>query len=126
MTMHYQKSDPIILGAGELYLGFANDIKDLEKLTVEEEEALVNIGAIESGANITIGNEYKEIKSANRGTIAKIKIDSNVEFDTGICTWKMSNISQFLTGSKFVKMILHQLYIYVLFMIRKLKMDNLL
>lgn len=103
MTMHYQKSDPIILGSGELFIGFANEIIDPEILTTEEEAKLINIGAIESGATIDIANEYKEIKSANRGTVAKFKIDSSCKFSTGICTWVLENISKFLTGSKFTE-----------------------
>lgn len=101
MTMHYQDSSPIILGSGELYIGFANEIADLENLTTAEEEKLINIGAIESGANVDIANEHQEVKSANRGTIMKFKVDSEVKFSSGIMTWHLENISKFLTGSEF-------------------------
>lgn len=103
MTMHYQKSDPIILGSGELFLALANDIIDPENITTEEEAKFINIGAIESGANIDISNEYQEVKSANRGLVKKFKIDSEVKFSTGIMTWNMENISKFLTGSEFIE-----------------------
>lgn len=101
--MHYQESDPIILGSGELYVGIAKDIQDPSQLSEEEEEKLVNIGAIESGANIDIANEYKEINTMNRGMVLKLKTDTKIKFVTGVCTWEMKNISDFLTGSKFTE-----------------------
>ena len=103
MSLHFQQSDPILLGAGELYLMFAKDIEDLENLTTEEEDNLINIGAIESGATINIENTYREIKSANRGTVARMKVDSECVFDSGIMTWVLENIAKFLSGSKFTK-----------------------
>ncbi len=33
----------------------------------------------------------------------KIKLDSEVRFSTGICTWVLENIAKFLTGSKFTE-----------------------
>jgi len=101
MTMHYQPSDPIILGSGELYLMMAKDIVDLEELTEDEELELVNIGAIESGATIDISNTTMDLKSANRGLLARIKTGTEVRFNTGIMTWQLENISKFLTGSKY-------------------------
>lgn len=101
MTLHKTASDPIILGSGELYLCLASDIENPEDVTTEEEAKFLNIGAIESGANIDIANEYQEVKSANRGTVARFKVDSSVRFSTGIMTWNMENISKFLTGSSY-------------------------
>lgn len=101
MTMHYQESDPIILGSGELYIALASDIADPENVTSAEESKFFNIGAIESGANVDINNEYREVESANRGLINKIKIDSNCRLSTGIMTWNLENISKFLTGSSY-------------------------
>lgn len=103
MTLHYQESDPIILGSGELYIALASDIADPENVTEAEEAKFLNIGAIESGASIDIANTYKEIEAANRGLIGKFKIKTNVKFSTGIMTWNMENISKFLTGSKFTE-----------------------
>lgn len=103
MTLHYQESDPIILGSGELYIALATDIADPENVTTEEEAKFLNIGAIESGASIDISNTYKEVEAANRGLVAKLKIKTNVKFSTGIMTWNMENISKFLTGSKFTE-----------------------
>lgn len=101
MTMHYQESDPIILGSGELYLALASDIADPEKITTEEEAKFINIGAIQSGANIDISNTYQEVEAANRGLIGKFKIKTETRFSTGICTWVMENVSKFLTGSTY-------------------------
>ncbi len=103
MALHYQESDPILLGAGELFIGLAKNIEDLEELTEQEEEDLTNIGAIESGATINIENTYQEVKSANRGTVARMKVDSEVTFNSGIMTWVMENVAKFLSGSKYTE-----------------------
>lgn len=103
MTTHYQKSDPIILGSGELFISLAKDIVDPENLTTEEEAALINIGAIESGATIDIADEKIDIESANRGLIAKISTKKEIRFSTGIITWNISNISKYLLGSTFTE-----------------------
>jgi len=103
MAMDYQNSDPIILGSGELFIGLTSGIVDLSNLTVPEAEALVNIGAIESGAKIEINTEKLEIKSANRGIVAKLNTDKAVKFSTGIMTWVMENVATYLTGSTYTK-----------------------
>lgn len=103
MTLHKQESNPVILGSGELYICLASDIANPEVVTTEEEAKFINIGAIESGASIDIGNTYKEVISANRGLIAKFKIATEVRLSTGICTWKLANIGKFLTGSTFTE-----------------------
>lgn len=92
MAMNYQTSDPIILGSGELYLSLS---------ATPTENNFINIGAIDSGATITIGNEKKEIKSSNRGLIKKITVDKSVKFSTGIMTWVLENISKFLLGATY-------------------------
>jgi len=101
MAMHHQDSEPIILGSGELYLGLESGILNVEAITTAEEEALINIGAIESGASITIGAEKVEIKSSNRGLIKKITSDKSIKFSTGIMTWVLENISKFLLGATY-------------------------
>ena len=101
--MNYQTSDPIVLGSGELYIGLASSITDLSNLTTVEEEALINIGAIESGATITINTEKMEIKSSNRGLIKKFTVDKEIRFSTGIMTWVLKNIATYLLGSSFNK-----------------------
>ncbi|MEI5909454.1 hypothetical protein WAK64_20710 [Bacillus spongiae] len=101
--MHYQKSDPIALGSGELYFGYSKDIADLSNLTTEEENALINAGAIEAGANLDIEDEDIKITSSNRGTIGKITVDKEIRFSTGIMTWVLKNISKYLMGANFTE-----------------------
>lgn len=91
MTLHYQESDPIILGSGELYLG-----KVLNPETATEEEitaALKNVGAIESGATLQYNPTIKTIKSANRGTIASFVSEEEVKFNCGIMTFILENLA---------------------------------
>ncbi|MEC1780076.1 hypothetical protein [Schinkia azotoformans] len=103
MALNYQNSDPVVLGSGELYLMINDGITaiDYENLEPFEEDFLVNIGAIESGATIEIGEETTEIRSANRGLIRKITVDKNIRFNTGVMTWVMKNVSKFLLGSTY-------------------------
>lgn len=102
MAMNVQASDSeIILGSGELYLGFISDIIDLENLTTIEEEALSNIGAISGGSTITLGSEKIEVTSDNRGLIKKKTTAKNIKFSTGVITWVMENVSKFLLGATY-------------------------
>lgn len=101
MAMNYANSDPIILGSGELYIGLASDIADLTSLTTVEEEALINIGAIEAGASLTITNQKADVVSANRGKLMKFLIDRDVKFTTGILTWDSQNVCDFLLGGSY-------------------------
>lgn len=101
MAMNKQASDPIVLGSGELYLGLVSGIENVEELTTIEEEALTNVGAIDGGASFTIGTEFTEVKSTNRGLIKKVPIDKNVSFATGIMTWVMESLSKFCTGATY-------------------------
>ncbi|MDX8367858.1 hypothetical protein [Cytobacillus sp. IB215665] len=103
MVMHYQKSDPIVLGSGELYLAKVSEIVDPEQLTEEEVNKLVNIGAIESGANIDIADEDIEIESDNRGTVMKITADKDINFSSGVMTWVLENIANFLMGATYTE-----------------------
>lgn len=97
MTLNYQASDPIILGSGELYIftGYTG--------TTPTDTDLINIGAIESGATITIKTNKMEIKSGNRGLVKTVTVDKEIKFATGIMTWIMENISKYLIGSTFSK-----------------------
>ncbi len=101
MALHYQPSDPIILGAGELYLALSNEVSDPEDFENFDDTNLINIGAIESGANIDIVTEKTEIRSTNRGLITKLSAGKDVRFSTGVMTWNMESISKFLTGSEY-------------------------
>ncbi|HHV26005.1 MAG TPA: hypothetical protein GXX63_02275 [Tissierellia bacterium] len=101
MALHYQESDPIILGSGELYLALANEITNPEDFENFDDTNLINIGAIESGANVNIATEKGEIRSSNRGLITKYSIGKDVRFSTGVMTWNMESMSKFLTGSEY-------------------------
>lgn len=101
MPMNVQASDPIILGSGELYLGLASDIADLEELTTVEEDALINIGAITGGATITLGSEKIDVIAENRGLVKKKTTAKNVRFSTGVMTWILKNVSDFLLGATY-------------------------
>lgn len=86
------KFDNIILGSGQLHLGLCDNIADLANLTPEEEAALVNVGAIESGATLEIETDATEIESANMGVIARIPVKTTVTFKTGVMTWNLDNL----------------------------------
>ena len=110
MTLHYQESDPIVLGSGELYLGKVDKVE-----TATEEEiiaALKNVGAIESGATLAYAPTIQTIKSANRGTIASFISEEEVKFNCGIMTWLIDNLAVLapatvttdeITGTKTIK-----------------------
>ena len=99
-NMDFQEADRIVLGSGEIYLGLTKEIEDIFNLTKEEEEKLVNVGAIESGATLNISNSSEAIESDNRGVIARFSQGKDVEFSTGVMTWNLDNMAKFLTGSK--------------------------
>lgn len=86
------KFDNIILGSGQLYLGLCDNIADLANLTPEEEAALINVGAIESGATLEIETDAEEVESANMGVIARFPIKTTVTFKTGVMTWNLDNL----------------------------------
>lgn len=88
---HKQESDPIVLGSGELYLGKINNPED----ATEEQiiAALKNVGAIEAGASLKYTPTIKNIKSANRGTIARFVSDEEVTFNCGVMTWLVDNLA---------------------------------
>lgn len=92
MSLHTQTSEPIILGSGELYLGTVANPDTADETTISA--ALVNIGAIESGASITYKPTVKDVESANRGTITKFVTKEEVSFKTGIITWVIDNLSR--------------------------------
>ena len=101
MTMHYQESDPIILGSGELYILEADKIVDPTKLTTDEEEKLINIGAIESGCTINISTEKKDVETGNRGIVARWVVKREVKLTTGVMTWVMENVAKYLLGADY-------------------------
>lgn len=91
MALHFQEADPIVLGSGELYLG---KVENPETATEQEiETALKNVGAIEAGATLSYSPKIKDIKSANRGTIARFITEEEVTFSCGIMTWIIDNLA---------------------------------
>lgn len=98
-----QSNDNIILGSGEIYIGLYEDIEDVFDLTEEEEKGLLNVGAVESGATLTVENNFEGIESDNRGTIAQFNQGKDVIFSTGVMNWDTDMIAKFLTGSNIIK-----------------------
>jgi len=97
MTLHFQESDPIVVGSGELYLG---KVDDPEKASESEiEAALKNIGVIEAGATLAYSNEMQEIHSANRGLIMRFMTSQKVEFNCGVMTWVFDNLELLCPGT---------------------------
>lgn len=101
MALHYQTEDPIVLGSGELYLGLFSNIADPSNLTEAEKDALVNVGAVDSGANISMKKNFIEVKFANRSAVKRIFTDSTISFKSGIATFILKNLAQFITGSEY-------------------------
>lgn len=91
MALHYQETDPIILGSGELYLGQINNVEEASEEEIDA--ALKNVGAIESGATLTYTPTIQEIESANRGTIARFVSKEEVTFNCGVMTWVLENLA---------------------------------
>lgn len=97
MTLHYQESDPILLGSGELYIG---QVANVEEATEQEiEAALKNVGAIQAGATLQYSNSVTEIKSANRGTIMRFFSNHEVKFNCGVLTWKIDQLELMAPGT---------------------------
>lgn len=97
MALHYQETDPIILGSGELYIGKVDNPETADETAVEA--ALKNLGAIESGCVIKYTPTIKEIESANRGTVLRIITKETLTLNTGIMTWVIDNLAV-LSGGK--------------------------
>lgn len=110
MALDYQEADPILLGSGELYLGTVANPETATEDAIQA--ALVNVGAIESGAELVYKPTIKEIESGNRDTVARIISKEEVTFSVGIITWNVDNLAIFspasittdaTTGTKTVK-----------------------
>ena len=97
MTLHYQESDPILVGSGELYIGVVNDPENTDETTIKA--ALKNIGVIQAGATLTYSNDIKEIESGNRGIIMSFITKQRIEFDCGIMTWVFDNLELLCPGT---------------------------
>jgi len=102
-NLNYQNSEPIVLGSGELYLVKSSEISDPSALTTEEEAKLINVGAINSGASVTISKDLIDVYGKNRGLIKKIAKATNVTFKTGIISFILKNVAEFLYGVDYVE-----------------------
>jgi hypothetical protein len=91
MTLHRQEAEPIILGSGELYLGKVDNVESATEEAIIA--ALKNVGAIESGATLTYIPTIKDIKSGNRGTIARFVSEEEVKFGCGVMTWIVDSLA---------------------------------
>jgi hypothetical protein len=92
MALDYQNTDPVILGSGELYLGKVDNPESASEATIEA--ALKNVGAIDSGAEVSYSPEFEEIRSANRGLITRLMTSEEVTFSCGVMTWVMENLAE--------------------------------
>lgn len=86
------KTDPIVLGMGELYIG---KVDNPESKTDDEIIPLLkNIGTIESGAELQYSLDTQDITGGNRnGVLARIVTNEDVQFTTGVMTWNLDNLS---------------------------------
>jgi len=91
MALDYQEADPILLGSGELYLGTVANPETATEDAIQA--ALVNVGAIESGAELVYKPTIKEIESGNRGIVARFITKEEVTFSVGIITWLVDNLA---------------------------------
>ncbi len=103
MAQHYQTSEPIIVGSGELFVAKFDEISNPANLTTTDEAKLVNIGAIEADAQIVIAKDRFDVRSANRKLLKVLSADTNVTFSCGIMTWVLDNLSKFLLNSSFTE-----------------------
>lgn len=88
-------SDSIVLGDGELYLAYYEDVIDAdENLKAESDiiSALKMVGAIDSGATITYKPSNTTIKPANRPKFY-IKTDEECTFKSGTLNFIPENVS---------------------------------
>ena len=90
-------TNKVILGSGQLYA-----IETPSTDTVPDTASMVNIGFIESNASLKASATTTDVRSANSGKVGTVQKDKNVEFSTGIISWDLKNVSDFLTGSEFV------------------------
>ena len=88
----------ILLGSGKLFLG------EVEPTATETEieAALTEVGAISGGATLTYTPTFKEVKSANYGTLASFLTGEEVTFTSGILNFNLKNI-EILSAGKYRK-----------------------
>jgi len=98
MALDYKETDidNILLGDGELYLGILPDGTDPETaLSTVIDDALKNIGIIESGATLNIDKKMKDLKS-NRGIVGRYTTETNTSFKSGVLSWNINDLNSLL------------------------------
>lgn len=105
MKMNYitNGDQNVVLGSGYLYAVPFSDITDVFALTEAEEGKLVNLGYIEANAALKVAIEKIDLRAANAGRVGQITKERKPSFSTGIFSWNLKNISDFLTGSEFTE-----------------------
>lgn len=90
-------STEILFGTGELYLGkIEGDVKTATEPEIQA--ALVNVGAIESGATFTYKPDIYNVESHNRGLLAQFITKEEVTFKVGIIRWNLDNLAKVTPG----------------------------
>ncbi|MEC1725851.1 hypothetical protein P9E34_14125 [Schinkia azotoformans] len=87
----------ILLGSGKLSLGVVANVATATETEIAA--ALTEVGAISGGATLTYTPTFKEIKSANYGTLASFLTDEQVTFTSGILNWNLKNLENFSAGA---------------------------
>lgn len=87
----------ILLGSGKLYLGVVENVATATESEIEA--ALTEVGAIQGGATLTYTPTFKEVKSANYGTLASFLTGEEVTFTSGILNFNLKNLETLSAGS---------------------------
>jgi len=89
----------VVLGSGDLYAIKVSEVVDVFNLTTLEEADLTYLGYIESDAELKSSAKKIELTAANAGRVGTLQGQKTVSFSTGIFSWNLDNVSNFLTGS---------------------------
>lgn len=85
-------STPIILGSGELFLGYVADVATATESDIEA--AITKVGEIQGGATLYYEPKFKEVRGGKlNGVLANFKTQEEVRFSSGLLTWDMQNLS---------------------------------
>ncbi|MDU7337946.1 MAG: hypothetical protein E7L17_07525 [Clostridium sp.] len=101
--MNYIKNgnQEVVMGSGDLYAIPVKEIADVFNLTEAEEAKLTYLGYIEANSVLKSEIEKEPLKSANAGLVGEFIKEKTNTFQTGIFSWNLENISNFLTGSTY-------------------------
>lgn len=86
----------VVLGSGELYAMKLTPSTDYSTVTTE---SMTDLGYIQANATLKMSAETKDIETANAGTVGSVSGKKAVSFTTGIMSWDLDNLANFLTGS---------------------------